>query len=186
MNVTESINGRRSVRSFANQAIPADIIDQLVTLGTKAATGSGQQAWGFVIITDKNDMKRLSDEIKKYLGENLEKYPYLQQYKNWINDENYNVFYDAPCLLIIYGDTNSHWYVYDCTLAAGNIMLASVEYGLGTCWIGFAECICDTAAFKSKYNIPEFYKLVCPMVMGYPTAPLSPLSRKPATIFYRG
>ncbi len=186
MKVTESINGRRSIRSFTDQAIPSEVIDSLVTLGTKAATGSGQQAWGFVIITDKNEMKRLSDETKKYLGENLEKFPYMQQYKTWIMDESYNIFYDAPCLLIIYGDTNSHWYVYDCTLAAGNIMLATGEYGLGTCWIGFAEYVCDTAGFKLKYNVPDNYKLVCPMVVGYPTDQLPPPSRKPAPIFFRG
>lgn len=185
MQVVEAINGRRSVRSFTSQAIPADIINQLIALGTKAATGSGQQAWGFVVITDKNDMKRLSDETKKYLTENLETYPYFRQYKSWLEDENYNIFYNAPCLLIIYGNSDSHWHTYDCTLAAGNIMLAAGDYGVGTCWIGFAEYICDTAAFRSKYNIPSGYKVVCPMVIGYPAAPQSPPSRKPVLIFYR-
>ena len=186
MNVTESINTRRSIRSFTDQAIPQEVIDQLIILGTKAATGSGNQSWGFVILTDKDEMKQLSDGTKKYLRENLEKYPYLQQYENWIKDENFNIFYDAPCLLIIYGDTNSHWYVYDCTLAAGNIMLAASEYGLGTCWIGFAEHICDTATFKLKYNVPCQYKLVCPMVVGYHKLQLPPPNRKPAPVFSNG
>ncbi|GBF34015.1 nitroreductase [Desulfocucumis palustris] len=143
-------------------------------------------AWGFVIITDKNEMKRLSDETKKHLVENLEKYPYFKQYENMLKDINFNIFYNAPCLLIIYGDTNSHWHVYDCTLAAGNIMLAAVEFGLGTCWIGFAGHICDSGEFKSKYNIPGHYKLVCPMVVGYPKVQLPPPDRKPAPVFFHG
>ena len=185
MNVLEAIDGRRSVRSFTEQAIPADILNQLVALSTKAATGSGQQAWGFAIIRDKNDMQRLSDETKSYLLENLEAYPYFQQYENWLTDEGYNIFYNAPCLLIIYGNSDSHWYTYDCTLAAGNIMLAAGAYGLGTCWIGFAGHICDTAAFKAQYHIPPNYKVVCPLVVGYPASPQSPPNRKPAPIFCR-
>lgn len=98
---------------------------------------------GFAIITDKNEMKRLSDEAKKHRLENLENYPYFQQYENWLQNKKYNIFNGAPCVLVIYGDTNSHWNVYDCTLAAGNIMLAAAEYGLGTSWIGFAEHVCD-------------------------------------------
>jgi len=186
MNILDCINSRRSVRSFTDQTIPPDVIDQLITLGTKAATGSGNQAWGFVIITDKMEMKSLSDEIKKYLLENFDQYPYLHQYEGWLNNVDFNIFYKAPNLLIIYGDTTSQWYVYDCTLAAGNIMLAASEYELGTCWIGFAHLFCNTAAFKSKYNVPDHYDLVCPMVIGYTKGQLAPPTRKPALIFFRG
>ena len=183
MNVLECINGRRSVRKFAAKAVPPEVIDELISLGTKAATGSGNQPWGFVVITDLQEMKRISDEAKSHWLANMEKYPYMQQYKNWLNDDSFNIFYNAPCLLIIYGNTESHWYVYDSTLAAGNIMLASREYGLGTCWVGFAEHICDSDLFKSKYNIPAKYKLVCPLIIGYPETELPPPKRKPALIF---
>lgn len=185
MNIIECINSRRSVRAFTDKEVEKDIIEQLIALGTKTATGSGNEAWGFVIITDKNEMKQLSDETKEYLLENFGKYPYLHQYESWLKNENYNIFYDAPCLLIVYGDTNSHWYTYDCTLAAGNIMLAANEYGLGTCWIGFAEHSLDTLEIKEKYNVPLNYKMVCPMVIGYPKAELTPPRRKPANIFYQ-
>lgn len=186
MNVIESINSRRSVRSFTDRTIPSDVVDQLIALGTKAATGSGNEPWGFVVITDKNEMKELSVRAKKYWLDNMAKFPYIQQYESWLKNDNFNIFYNAPCLLIIYGDTNSHWYVYDGTLAAGNIMLAAGEFGLGTCWIGFAEQIFDDASLKSKFNIPDHYKLVCPLVVGYPKGQLPPPSRKPAPVFFLG
>ena len=186
MTVLESIRDRRSVRSFTKQEIPAKLIDRLLELGTRAATGSGQQPWGFVIITDQAELKQLSDDTKKYLREHLDQYPYFRQYLDWLKDEHYHIFYEAPCLLMIYGNSASHWYVYDCTLAAGNIMLAAGEYGLGTCWIGFAEQVCDTPAWKEKYHVPANYNLVCPMVIGYPKERLTPSNRKPAQIFFRG
>lgn len=184
MNIIECINNRRSIRSFTDKKIDKNIITELITLGTKAATGSGHEAWGFAVITDKDQMKQLSDGTKKYILENFEKYPYLKQYESWLTNEKFNIFYNAPCLLIIYGDTNSHWYTYDCTLAASNIMLSASEYGIGTCWIGFGEHTLDTADFKSKHNVPSNYKLVCPMVLGYPKAQLTAPIRKPAPIFF--
>lgn len=186
MNITECINNRRSSRSFTSQEVSHDMIHQLITLGTKAATGSYGQPWGFVIITDKRELNNLSDEAKKYMLENFDDFPYFHQYEDWLKDKKFSIFYGAPCLLIIYGNTNSHWYTYDCTLAAGNIMLAAKEYGLGTCWIGFAEYTCNTTEFKTKYNIPHHYNLVCPMIIGYPKLIMKPPKRKPATIFFEG
>ncbi|KAA8679384.1 nitroreductase [Clostridium sp. WLY-B-L2] len=187
MNIIERINTRRSTRSFKDQEVDSNTIHELITLGTKAATGSYGQPWGFVVITDKGEIKSLSDEIKKYLVENIADYPYFKQYENWLKDENFSVFYGAPCVIVIYGDTSSHWCTYDCSLAAGNIMLSAKEFGLGTCWIGFAECICSTPEFKSKHNVPDSYKLVSTMIAGYPDEKQKnqkPPRRKPALIFY--
>lgn len=58
----------------------------LIELGTKASTGSGMEPWGFVIIRDKNEIDSLSEMTKKYLLDNLEKYPYLNQYENWLKN----------------------------------------------------------------------------------------------------
>ena len=65
-------------------------------------------------------------------------------------------------------------------------MHAAMEYDLGTCWIGFAEHVCDTEEFKSKYKIPDHYKLVSTLVVGYPKGQMSPPRRKPAKVFFKG
>ncbi|MCI1945769.1 nitroreductase [Clostridium luticellarii] len=185
MDVIERINTRRSSRSFTDKEVDQDTIHQLITLGTKAATGSYGQPWAFIVIKDKSEMHSLSQEIKKYLLENIEDFPYFKQYENWLKNEKFDVFYGAPCVIAIYGKTSSHWCTYDCSLAAGNIMLAAKEFGLGTCWIGFAECIFNTWKFKIKHNVPDYYKLVSTLIVGYPDEkPQKPPKRKPATIFY--
>lgn len=183
MNTIDCIKGRRSIRAFLEQPVPAEIIEELINLATRAATASNNQPWGFVLIIDKSEMKRLSDLSRNHWLANLDVYPFMKQYKNLLTKKDYNMFYNAPCLLIIYGDARDHWYVKDCTLAAGNIMLAAREYGLGTCWIGNAENVCDTEEFKSKYNVPHNYKVVCSLIIGYPRAELPIAKRKPARIF---
>lgn len=184
VNVKECISSKRSVRSYTEREISNEVISELITLGTKASTGSNQQPWGFVVIKDQEEIQILSEDIKKDLLKNFEQYPYLEQYKSWLTNPKFNVFNHSSYLMIIYGDTSSHWYAYDCTLAAGNIMLAAHEMGIGTCWIGFAEHLCNTPEFKEKYNVPSDFELVCPITMGYMKTQLSNPTREEPKVFY--
>lgn len=183
MNIIECINTKRSVRNYKEEQIPYETISELITLGTKASTGSNQQPWGFVVIQDKLEINELSEEIKKYLANNLEKYPYLSQYESWFQKDSFNVFNNAPTLIVIYGNTDSHWYVYDCSLAAGNIMLAAHSMGIGSCWIGFSEFYFNTPDFKKKYKIPENYEWVSTLGCGYTKGDLKLPKRQPPIVF---
>ena len=183
MSIISCINERRSIRSYKDEPIDEKTINKLLELGTKAATGSAMEPWGFVVIQDKEEINKLSDEIKKYLIENFDKFPYLQKYKNWVENPKYNVFYDAGTLLIIYGNTDSHWNVYDCSLVAGNIMLGAYEMGIGSCWIGFGEYMLNTKEFKKKYGVPENFQVVSPLTLGYMKIKPKPPVRKAPIIF---
>jgi len=181
MSICRSDNIGRSIEPFSDLEVGSDVISQLISQGSKA-TASRNEAWSFAVISDKHEIKRLSDELKKYLLNNLEQYPYFKQYGNSICNENYNIFFNAPCLLFIYGDANPRCNVYNCTLAAGNIMQDAIDYDLRTCWIGFTEHVCDTEEFKSRHKIPKPYKLVCAMSVGYPKGEMSPPSCLPVKV----
>ncbi|AGF56089.1 nitroreductase [Clostridium saccharoperbutylacetonicum] len=183
MEILECINSKRSIRAYTDEIIPEEVLNNLIELGTKSSTGSGLEPWGFVIIQDKNEINSLSERTKQYLLDNFEKYPYLHQYENWLKNPQYSIFNHASTLLIIYGNVESHWHVYDCSLVAGNIMLAAHSIGIGTCWIGFAEHTLNTKEFKEKYGVPEQYELVCPMSIGYMKTKLTPPKRKKPIIF---
>lgn len=184
MDVLACINEKRSSRAYTDEVISKDVIKNLIELGTKAATGSNQQPWGFVTIDDKEEIDHLSEITKTYLKEHLADYPYLAQYESWFDNPNFSVFNHAANLILIYGNTKSHWYVYDCSLAAGNIMLAAHSMGIGTCWIGFAEHTLNTKEFKETYHIPEEYQLVSTLSLGYMSKHLNPPKRKEPLIFH--
>lgn len=184
MNLKECINSRRSIRSYTDEVLPDDAINELLVLGTKAATGSNVQPWGFVVIKDKAAIDAMSEEIKKEIHDNLEEYPYFRQYESWLTNPKFHVFNRANCIMAIYGDTSSKWYDKDCTLAAANIMLAAHDMGIGTCWIGFAERYCSTPEFKLRYNVPGKFNLVCTLSMGYMKMQMSPPERKIPKVFY--
>ncbi|AOY77803.1 nitroreductase family protein [Clostridium formicaceticum] len=183
MNILDCINEKRSVRAYTDQQVSNETIHQLLTLGTKASTGSNEQPWGFVVIQGKEEIQKLSEDTKTYLLRNLDAYPYLKQYESWLLNPTYSVFNHASTLIAIYGNTKSHWYLYDCSLAAGNIMLAAHSMGIGTCWIGFAEHTLNTKEFKEKYRVPSEYELVCPMTIGYMKSKLTSPERKVPEVF---
>lgn len=183
MDIRDCIRTRRSVRAYKEQTISTETIAELIKSGTMAATGSNQQPWGFVSIGDKQEIEDWSEKTKKHLLENLDQIPFLAQYKSWLENPKFSVFNHAPNLLVIYGNTDSHFYINDCTLAAANIMLDAHGMGIGTCWIGFAEFMLNTKEFKEKYNVPENYQLVCPLSMGYEKIELTPPERKEPLIF---
>jgi nitroreductase len=183
MEVLECISSKRSVRAYTDEAISKETITNLIELGTKASTGSGLEPWGFVVIQDKEEIDSLSETTKQYLLNNIEKYPYLSQYESWLKNPKYNIFNNAGTVLVIYGNKESHWHVYDCSLAAGNIMLAAHSMGIGTCWIGFAEALLNTKEFKEKHGVPEKYELVSTMSMGYMKTKLTSPERKKPLIF---
>lgn len=183
MDIFECISTKRSIRTYEDRCITCEDMEKLLQLGTKASTGSGMEPWGFVVINDKDEINEWSEKIKKHLLDNIENFPYLMQYKSWLESRKYSVFNHANTLLVIYGNKDSHWRVYDCSLAAGNIMLAAHEMGIGTCWIGFGEYMLNTKEFKERYHVPEHYELVCPMSMGYMKEKLNEPKRKAPLIF---
>lgn len=183
MDVLEAIEKRRSIRSYTERPVEQDVLEKLVTLAVKAPTGSGMEPWGFVVLQDKKEIDALSDRIKQKVLNNLADYPHLAQYESWLRNEKYHIFNHAGTVLIVYGDTSSHWNVYDCSLVAGNIMLAAESEGIGCCWIGFAEALFDDAAFKAEHHVPEGFHLVSTLSMGYTKVPVPPCTRKDPVFF---
>jgi nitroreductase len=134
-------------------------------------------------------MKKYSDAAKSGLLARLAETPHLQQYEKSLRNPEYNIFYNAPALIIIYGNTESHWQVYDCSMVAYNLHLLAEESGLGACWIGFAHDVFATKEMRADFGIPEGYELVAPVILGYPSAshPTTGTPRKPFSLhFYDG
>ena len=182
------IKRRVSCRKFSDQVPTRETIDNLIQTAVWAPSGSNNQPWRFVVITDKEKLKSYSDNSKKSWLENLESAQFIQQYEKWFNDPAFNIFYNAPALIIIYGDTSSHWRVYDCSMVAQNINLLAEEAGLGCCWIGFAHNVLNDSTIKKEFGLPERYELVAPLIIGYPAVKKetaeNPIERKPFDITY--
>lgn len=183
MDILEAIEKRRSIRSYTSRPVEKAVLEKLIGLAVKAPTGSGMEPWGFVVLQNPEEIDGLSDRIKQKVLSSIGDYPQFSQYEAWLRNEHYHIFNKAGTVLVIYGDTASPWHVYDCSLVAGNVMLAAENEGIGCCWIGFAEALFDDAAFKAAHNVPEGHHLVATLSMGYTGVTVPPCTRKPPVFF---
>jgi nitroreductase len=180
MTIFETILARRSVRRYKARRLDRTTISILLEAAVHAPTAIHQEPWAFVIVQDKQQLQKLSDQAKplfmaqaqvhglEHAGHSFDifKYP------------DFNIFYDASTLIIICGKTTAPSFEADCWLAAENLMLAACAMGLGSCVIGSALPALNTSETKIALNIPENFIAVAPIVVGYPDDEIVPVIRK--------
>lgn len=183
MDVLECIRSRRSIRNFTDKDLTYDEILDLINLGTYAPTGQYRQPWGFVIIQNSDELRKWSDLGKADILSRIDDLPAYKKYIKWFEDPEFNLFYGAKNLVVVYGDSSSPWYMEDCSCLAENMILAGFSKGIGSCWIGFGKEIFNRDDFKKEYDIPASYVAVAPLILGYmDTRPNKP-KRREALIF---
>lgn len=184
MEVLEAIRGRRSIRAYREEPLDGGVIKQLIDVAVYAPTGSNAQPWAFSVVENKDFLKKWSDLSKKVLLERMRDHsnPRLLGYRPVLENPDFNIFFNAPSLVAVYGDPESNNYINDCSMAALNMMLAAYERGLGSCWIGFAVAAGDLPEIKEPLNVPERFRIVAPVVLGYPERQWPVMKRKDPVI----
>lgn len=168
MELKEAIISRRSVRKYKGDPIPGQTVKELLELAAWAPNGMNTQPWLFVVVEGRDYLKDLSDQCRAYILDIMDELPALQNYRTMLSNPDYNIFYGASPLVLIFGNQDAFTYSYDCSMAAQNLMLAAWDKGIGSCWIGFARAYCGTPEFKKELNVPPEYQLVAPIILGYP------------------
>ncbi len=128
--IIKAITERRSVRKYRPDPVPKELLDEIIKAGTYSASGRGFQSAVIIAVTDKELRDRLS-RLNCSIG-------------GW--DEGFDPFYGAPAVLIVLADKSRPTYLYDGSLAMGDMMLAAHSLGLGSCWIHRA---------KEEFEMPE-------------------------------
>ena len=147
---------RRSCRSYKAEQIKKEELDAVLQAGIWAPTGMNRQHTKLVAVCDPDTVSLLSKMNAAVMGT--------------ANDP----FYGAPCVVIVFGDSNVYTYVEDGSLAMGNMMNAAHAVGLGSCWIHRAKEMFESEegkALMAKWGIPESYKGVGNCILGYIDAP---------------
>ena len=165
------LKNRRSIRDFQNKEVPLSILKEIIQDTCLAPTESNGQPCRFIIIQDRDCIKNLSDESKKSLLDNLVRNPNLplKQYEAALRDGRFNVFYNAPCLVLFVGPKDAHSLDVDCGLTVTYFMFSATSRGLGTCWIGLGAHIRDKRVLD-EIGVPSDCRIVAPIIVVYPTS----------------
>ncbi|MDD5473787.1 MAG: nitroreductase family protein, partial [Candidatus Methanoperedens sp.] len=170
--IIELIKTRRSVREYKEDHIPDEDIKFLIDCARYAPSGFNMQPWSFLVIKNKDVMRKISEQGKKSM------IPLLEPVKNtskkaadflvYLKTKGTDMFYNAPVLVIILANKNAATADWDCAMAAQNMMLAAHSKGIGSCWIGgVLPALMDEGLLK-ELGAPAGYKAVAPLIFGYP------------------
>ena len=169
MDFTKLMMQRRSIRDFADRAVALETVQEIIKDSCLSPSSGNRQEWRFAIVNNKEWIKRISDESKHNILKDIEANPdsYMSRYKAALKDERFNVFYNAPCLIIILGPKDNHTLQIDCSLIACYVMFSATERGLGTCWVGLGAFIKDPDLLM-ELGITADLQIVAPIILGYP------------------
>jgi nitroreductase len=153
MSTINVLRTRRSIRRYENKAISNTVLREILEAAQQAPSAANRQPYHFIVVTD--------DDLKRALSKGL--------WNRFIKD--------APVTLVGCADTNGltgKWAVIDTTIALQNMVIAAWSLGVGSCWIGdFKE-----ERVKAKLHIPEKWKVVALLTLGYPVAQPRPRKKK--------
>ena len=181
MDFFKLLEKRRSVRNFEDKEVPFELIEEIIKDAIKAPNAGNMQLWRFVVVNNRKWLKKISDANKKGFLADLDSNPnspwkgYEAQFRN----EDFNIFYNAPALVYIVGTAKMQTIVQDCSLVGAYFMLSAAARGLGTCWVAQGAFIEDKEIL-AELAIPENYKIVAPIIIGYPKqVPSMPPRKEP-------
>jgi nitroreductase len=181
MDFFELLEKRRSVRDYEDKEVPLELVQEIINDTIKAPNAGNMQLWRFVIINSREWLKKISDSCKQTIVSDIDSNPNSgwKSYESAMRDENFNMFYSAQSLVYIVGTAKSQTIVWDCSIAASYFMLSAAARGLGTCWVAQGAQLSDPEML-AELGIPENYRIVAPIILGYPKSiPPMPERKEP-------
>lgn len=189
MELLSAVRERRAVREYLDRPVDRSIVSKLINISVLAPSAMNLQPWVFAVLLGRENVNACGKQAKSWLVANFPQTSFSQtsegvSLRQMLDDRSYVLFHHAPALVIVLAKSSDSQSAEDCCLAAEILMLAAREEGLGTCWIGLARPWLDLAATKRELALPEQYRVVAPIVLGYPKAWPESHGRNPAEIHW--
>ncbi|MDX8339621.1 nitroreductase family protein [Draconibacterium sp. IB214405] len=169
MTLQELIIKRRSIRNYLDKSVSIDLIQSIIKESILAPSAGNGQPWQFVIVSKREMIDKISVECKKNFIERIAANPndYAKRYEKMLLNESFNIFYHAPAVVFIVGESHIKNLVADCSLAACYFMFSATSKGLGTCWVNFGTEINDPK-LRRELGLTANHKIIAPLAVGYP------------------
>ena len=152
METLECIETRRSVRKFLDIPVEFDKVGNILNAGRLAPSAGNLQDWKFVLVTELNLLKELSEACT---------------HQHWMAK--------APVHIVIcskasetdrmYGKRGRELFsVQNCAAAAQNMLLAAHDQGLGACFVSAFE----DHMVRRTLSMPDDVRPMVVIPIGYP------------------
>lgn len=145
----QEIFTRRSIRKFIDKQVEKEKLDKLLRAAMQAPSAGNQQPWEFIVVENKEALKRLSSMTK-----------YAAPAAN------------AGAAIVLLADCRelrhpTYWQ-QDMSAALENMLIEAVHLELGSVWMGVATNESAEDFLFDMFHLPDFIKPFALVAIGYP------------------
>jgi nitroreductase len=158
--VVESLMNHRSIRRFQSRPIEEEVVERILTAGTRAATAGNLQLYTLLTIDDPEGIALLKREkVPVMRNTPLVVVSLLDLYRirRWMEVSDTEPVVMDRAIYFMLG-------FWDATIALQNVVVAAESLGLGTCYVG------SILSFDvySHFGVPEGVFPAGMVCIGYP------------------
>lgn len=144
MNSTiETLKKRRSIRVYKSEPIERSVIESIIDCGRLAPTAMNEQPWDFIVLTDREDLRR----VPGMLG--------------------HGEFIANAAFAVLVLARKTEYAVEDCCAATENLLIAAAALGVGACWIAGTKQAYGPGVVK-EFGAPPDRQLIAIVSFGFP------------------
>jgi len=150
MTVLKTIYARRSIRKYTEKPVEKEKLETLLKAAMSAPSAMNIKPWEFVVVTNPDTMNDIRSSLM--FGK-----------------------HNAPAAVVVCGNISffkhpkaSKFWVQDCSAATENILIAAVELGLGTVWLGVHPIHNYKKRISNLLSLPENVVPLNVIYVGYP------------------
>ncbi len=144
------LRNRRSIRDYTGEPISRDTLQRIVSAGGFAPSSYGQNPVEFVVVEDKSKLADIARS--KRIGAP-------------------SVRAGSAAIVVIADTSKGELWVEDASVAAGYILLAAEECGIGACWNQIrdraGQHLSASDEIKAILGIPSRYEVLCVVSLGH-------------------
>lgn len=191
MEFYDVVNTRRTIRDFTESLVEIDVVKRILSAGLKAPTNDHMRNWQFVVVTDKQKIASIINQIPRKSDENM-----MQSWRfsdecqqKMYHDavpEQYEMLYKSGCLILPFykqvvpllkpetlSSLNPFASIWCCI---ENILLAATSERLGACIrIPLGN---ESEHILKVLDYPKEYIMPCYIALGHPSPDATVIEQK--------
>ena len=164
--VLENIYSRKSVRSYTDEPVSPEQVENMLKAAMAAPSGMNMQPWRFVVVTEQAVKQKMAIGFNKMIAK-------------------------APVVIVICGKVtnklggSNHNWTADCAAATENLLLAAESMGLGAVWTACYPYDDRMGPAIEALGLPDDIKPYCIIPVGHPAGNEKPKDKwKPENVHY--
>jgi coenzyme F420-0:L-glutamate ligase / coenzyme F420-1:gamma-L-glutamate ligase len=171
---------RRSIRRYKPEAVPRELIEQVLKAAIWAPSAHNRQPWRFAVVTEQERKEHLARAMGQRLRRDLAADGVAEAVIDADAGRSYSRITSAPVLIALclsmvdmdcYPDDRRNQAEYimavqSTAMAGQNLLLAAHELGLGACWM-CAPLFCPDVV-RDALELPEDWQPQALLTLGYP------------------